>query len=255
MSSRPHFLWVTEFPLFTRADDDKDLLARGRWSSSHHPFTAPMAEDLHLLSSDKEEMVRKIRGQHYDLVLDGQEIGGGSVRIHDAALQEHVFRKVLKVSLHAHVHAHGPSGGTLRARATLVSRYLTHGPFFDGRVFIPFPFLCCSSPTKKSVASRISCTLCAAGHRPMAGSLSVSVFRSPLTSFLPSLRRTLAGHAIHSLNTNSNADRLASRPIPSSLLSAHGRFRPSNGDPLPRPFDPRSDRLPKDDLRIRPALW
>lgn len=42
----PHFLWVTEFPLFTRADEDKEFLAHGRWSSSHHPFTAPMWQDV-----------------------------------------------------------------------------------------------------------------------------------------------------------------------------------------------------------------
>ena len=46
LPSDPHFLWVTEFPLFTRADEDKEFLARGRWSSSHHPFTAPMWEDV-----------------------------------------------------------------------------------------------------------------------------------------------------------------------------------------------------------------
>lgn len=45
-STAPHFLWVTEFPLFTKADADKDFLAHGRWSSTHHPFTAPMWEDI-----------------------------------------------------------------------------------------------------------------------------------------------------------------------------------------------------------------
>lgn len=45
-SPDPNLLWVTEFPLFTRADGDKDFLAHGRWSSSHHPFTAPMREDV-----------------------------------------------------------------------------------------------------------------------------------------------------------------------------------------------------------------
>lgn len=49
----PRFLWVTEFPLFTRADADKEFLAHGRWSSSHHPFTAPMAEDVPALYSGK----------------------------------------------------------------------------------------------------------------------------------------------------------------------------------------------------------
>ena len=46
LGNEPKFLWVTEFPLFTRADEDKEFLAHGRWSSSHHPFTAPMWEDV-----------------------------------------------------------------------------------------------------------------------------------------------------------------------------------------------------------------
>ncbi|KAJ9095328.1 hypothetical protein QFC21_005694 [Naganishia friedmannii] len=93
----PHFLWITEFPLFTHSDEDKDLMAKGRWSSSHHPFTAPMFEDLENLRSGKENLVR---GQHYDLVLNGMEIGGGSVRIHDAKLQEYIFREVLELEEH-----------------------------------------------------------------------------------------------------------------------------------------------------------
>jgi aspartyl-tRNA synthetase len=100
-SPRPHFVWITEFPLFTRADGDKAHLARGRWSSTHHPFTAPMAEDVELLGSRdapaSDEQLAQIRGQHYDLVLNGQEVGGGSVRIHGADVQEHVMRNVLRV--------------------------------------------------------------------------------------------------------------------------------------------------------------
>lgn len=96
LTTEPHFLWVTEFPLFTHADPDKEFQAHGRWSSSHHPFTAPIAEDMQAL---KEGKVEAVRGQHYDLVLNGQEIGGGSVRIHDAALQEHVMREVLQVGV------------------------------------------------------------------------------------------------------------------------------------------------------------
>ncbi|KZW03952.1 hypothetical protein EXIGLDRAFT_709477 [Exidia glandulosa HHB12029] len=91
----PALLWVTEFPLFTRADEDKDLLAHGRWSSSHHPFTAPMVEDLPLLASGD---FAKIRGQHFDLVLNGYEIGGGSVRVHDPQMQERILRDVLELS-------------------------------------------------------------------------------------------------------------------------------------------------------------
>ena len=56
--SEPHFLWITEFPLFTRADDDKDFLAKGRWSSSHHPFTAPMWQDIEKLYSGDVASVR-----------------------------------------------------------------------------------------------------------------------------------------------------------------------------------------------------
>lgn len=54
----PHFLWVTEFPLFTRDDVDKDILAKGRWSSSHHPFTAPMWEDIEAMYNGQIDTVR-----------------------------------------------------------------------------------------------------------------------------------------------------------------------------------------------------
>jgi len=100
----PHFLWVTEFPLFTPASadpenqrsildsgDDKRIL----WCSTHHPFTAPMSEDIEALMQGEFE---KVRGQHYDLVLNGVEVGGGSVRVHDADMQEYIFEKVLKLS-------------------------------------------------------------------------------------------------------------------------------------------------------------
>ncbi|KAH9482616.1 Aspartate--tRNA ligase, mitochondrial [Psilocybe cubensis] len=88
----PHFLWITEFPLFTRDDADKDHLAHGRWSSSHHPFTAPMWEDIGALYRGEAE---NVRGQHYDLVLNGVEIGGGSVRVHDAKMQDYIFTTIL----------------------------------------------------------------------------------------------------------------------------------------------------------------
>ncbi|PIL36817.1 hypothetical protein GSI_00507 [Ganoderma sinense ZZ0214-1] len=94
LSDAPEFLWVTEFPLFTRADADKEFLAHGRWSSSHHPFTAPMHEDVEKLYAGQ---IEEVRGQHYDLVCNGVEVGGGSVRVHDAAMQEYIFSKVLQL--------------------------------------------------------------------------------------------------------------------------------------------------------------
>ncbi|KXN87879.1 Aspartate--tRNA ligase, mitochondrial [Leucoagaricus sp. SymC.cos] len=95
ITTDPHFLWITEFPLFTRADEDKDFLAKGRWSSSHHPFTAPMWQDIEAMYRGDIELVR---GQHYDLVLNGVEIGGGSVRVHDAAMQDYIFGSVLQLT-------------------------------------------------------------------------------------------------------------------------------------------------------------
>ncbi|KAJ7591306.1 tRNA synthetases class II-domain-containing protein [Mycena floridula] len=95
LTEEPHFLWVTEFPLFTKADNDKDFLAKGRWSSSHHPFTAPMWQDIESMYRGEIEAVR---GQHYDLVLNGVEIGGGSVRVHDASMQNHIFANILQLT-------------------------------------------------------------------------------------------------------------------------------------------------------------
>ncbi|KAJ6510026.1 tRNA synthetases class II-domain-containing protein [Mycena vitilis] len=95
LTTKPHFLWITEFPLFTRSDGDKEFLAQGRWSSSHHPFTAPMWQDIEALYNGE---VEGVRGQHYDLVLNGVEIGGGSVRVHDAGMQDYIFTNILQLS-------------------------------------------------------------------------------------------------------------------------------------------------------------
>ncbi|KAG6890943.1 hypothetical protein C0995_000900 [Termitomyces sp. Mi166 len=94
ITTAPHFLWITEFPLFTQADADKDFLARGRWSSTHHPFTAPMWQDIDAMYRGD---IESVRGQHYDLVLNGVEIGGGSVRVHDAVMQDFIFTNILKL--------------------------------------------------------------------------------------------------------------------------------------------------------------
>ena len=76
------FLWVTDFPLF---EWDREL---GRHVSLHHPFTAPVDEDVPLLEKDPG----KVRAKAYDVVLNGCEVGGGSIRIHDSSMQARVFR-------------------------------------------------------------------------------------------------------------------------------------------------------------------
>jgi aspartyl-tRNA synthetase len=75
------FLWVVDFPLFEYDHDD------GRYYSMHHPFTSPREEDLPLLESDPG----RVRARAYDMVLNGSEIGGGSIRIHSESVQSRVF--------------------------------------------------------------------------------------------------------------------------------------------------------------------
>ena len=75
------FTWVTDFPLFERNDE-------GHIQSMHHPFTAPHPEDLQYLESDP----LKVRAQAYDIVLNGVELGGGSIRIHDPEVQARMFK-------------------------------------------------------------------------------------------------------------------------------------------------------------------
>lgn len=71
LPSDPQFLWVTEFPLFTRADADKEFLAHGRWSSSHHPFTAPMWQDVEKMYAGDIEAVSRSTVRCLSWVLMG----------------------------------------------------------------------------------------------------------------------------------------------------------------------------------------
>ena len=79
--SKWNFLWVVEFPQFEWSDE------QGRYLAMHHPFTMPMEEDIKYLDTD----LGKVRAKAYDIVLNGTEIGGGSVRIHQADIQEKMF--------------------------------------------------------------------------------------------------------------------------------------------------------------------
>jgi len=76
------FVWITDFPLFEWDEDDK------RWCAVHHPFTAPMDEDVDYVESDPG----RCRAKAYDLVLNGNEIGGGSIRIHQEQVQSLMFK-------------------------------------------------------------------------------------------------------------------------------------------------------------------
>ena len=76
------FVWVTEFPLLEYSEEES------RYVAAHHPFTSPMDEDIELMASDPG----KVRAKAYDMVLNGEELGGGSIRIHRQDLQERMFQ-------------------------------------------------------------------------------------------------------------------------------------------------------------------
>ena len=82
-----NFLWVIEFPLMLFDQES------GRYLAAHHPFTAPVSEDVAKLDSAPLE----VRGQHYDIVLNGVELGGGSIRIHQPAMQKKIFEDLMKL--------------------------------------------------------------------------------------------------------------------------------------------------------------
>ncbi len=101
------FLWVVDFPLFEWDEEE------GRWSYMHHPFTSPHPEDLPLLEEDPG----RVRALAYDLVLNGTEVGGGSIRIHDPELQRRILRRLgvreeeFGFFLEALAHGAPPHGG------------------------------------------------------------------------------------------------------------------------------------------------
>lgn len=94
--NRHEFLWIVNFPLFTPAQEEVDVMQKSAVNlvSTHHPFTAPHESDISLLHSAP----KCVRGQHYDLVLNGVELGGGSIRIHRADLQRRILKDVMRLS-------------------------------------------------------------------------------------------------------------------------------------------------------------
>jgi aspartyl-tRNA synthetase len=125
----PGYVWVTDFPLFELDGNT------GKLQSTHHPFTAPHPDDLPLLweAIESKDPCRAlgVRGLHYDLVTKGNEIGGGSIRIHDAQLQRAVFEDILELPaqqvqtfhhlLSALTHGCPPHGGIALGMDRLVS--------------------------------------------------------------------------------------------------------------------------------------
>lgn len=84
VAEEDRLVWITEFPLFEQDDD-------GEWAPAHHPFTQPVADDIEAMKAGQKDGVRS---RAYDLVLNGVELGSGSIRIHDRELQEAVFAAI-----------------------------------------------------------------------------------------------------------------------------------------------------------------
>ncbi|KTW25764.1 aspartate-tRNA ligase [Pneumocystis carinii B80] len=88
------FVWINEFPLFSHEKDDSKQDQARVLKSTHHPFTSPLEDDIYLLKKSPES----VRADHYDIVVNGIELGGGSIRIHDTALQKYILEDILKLS-------------------------------------------------------------------------------------------------------------------------------------------------------------
>jgi aspartyl-tRNA synthetase len=85
------FAWIIDFPLFVKQTEEDFFHGAGKeWAPSHHMFTAPREEDIKFLDSNPG----KVKSYQYDLVLNGFEVGGGSIRIHDAKIQEKIFNLI-----------------------------------------------------------------------------------------------------------------------------------------------------------------
>ena len=134
------FVWIVDFPLFSWSEEEK------RFVSVHHPFTSPNLKDLEFLYLENGENIQNVRARAYDIVLNGQEIGGGSIRIHRSDIQERIFN-ILKISekeaqdrfgflLEALSYGAPPHGGIALGLDRIVSILLGEESI---REVIPFP--------------------------------------------------------------------------------------------------------------------
>lgn len=99
--------WLVDFPLFSpvELDSSKDGYPeydRSKFESTHHPFTMAKLEDYEYLATDP----LRVKGDHYDLVINGVEVGGGSRRVHDAELQKYIFSEILRIENHMQLFGH-----------------------------------------------------------------------------------------------------------------------------------------------------
>ncbi len=131
---RYELLWVTDFPLLEWSGED------GRWYSMHHPFTSPLDEDMDKLESDPGA----VRAKAYDLVLNGSEIGGGSIRIHSSDMQARIFRRL------------GISDDEARARFGFFLEALEYGTPPHGGIALGLDRICAILANESSIREVIA---------------------------------------------------------------------------------------------------
>ena len=152
--------WVVDFPLFELSENVSNIDSAGarHIESTHHPFTAPHKDDEALLHATDVSSLLSIRGQHYDLVCNGMEVGGGSIRIHTSEQQWHVLNNILKVPKEQ-----------ISGFSTLLDG-LKYGAPPHGGIAFGLDRVCailCSAPTLRDV---IAFPKTAAGNELMSGS-------------------------------------------------------------------------------------